>query len=730
MARPFIYIGSVMFISLTVFAYTGVNACAVSFCVGAAVIFVCLFIKNRSSFLKKLMLCCAALLLSSYLFTLFTITEYQPAINMTSETVHSLSGKLCAVDEQYGNYYYTLKNITADNSETKLMLRICSKEKISAETDDIINLTDVTVYRLGVSDSSQLQYKSDRVYIGTYDYTLASVEKSDKHSYLFYIEKIRDFMSETLYKNMYSDFASVAEAMLTGDTSKIDGNILLNFRYSGISHLFAVSGFHLSLWTGIIIYILSSIFKKHKNTALVLSIIFTLFFMALTGFSKSVMRAGIMMLIVLAGHIIRENADSVNSLFIALTLILTENPFAAVNISLQMSFLAALGIILLSPPLSSWLKNIVDFKNKRFLSKIIYSAVTAVIVSVTAMLFTLPVTAYSFGYFTAFAPLTNIICITPGEIFIFLAGVGIVFSFFPPVSKLIFYIASLLAKFLIFVTEKISILEGAVIKTDNIFMEILITALCAVAAAVLIKYTGKDKKLQKSFAVIVSALIVFSSASFLYEKKSFSVTAANVGNGTAVIICYNGENYLIGAGGSRQDYYLTNILDTINSRTVDLLLIPGNGSSESSYASAILNRYHVKNAVYSQAEYDKELLKSLPENSVYTNGFSASLDENTTLLYINNEHFNGARIVSDSFKCTVIFKSGSDFSWAPPSWSSGDLLITRYKLPKTNTSGFEKIFISTDSDIVYENENIYTTSEKDCLVYSVSPLGRHSVKEN
>jgi len=76
------------------------------------------------------------------------------------------------------------------------------------------------------------------------------------------------------------------------------------------------------------------------------------FFVVMTGVSPSAVRAGIMISIQLLAPIFRRENDWPTSLMAALALILLVNPFSCASISLQMSFSAMAGMVLLAGPLT------------------------------------------------------------------------------------------------------------------------------------------------------------------------------------------------------------------------------------------------------------------------------------------------------------------------------------------------------------------------------------------
>ena len=86
-----------------------------------------------------------------------------------------------------------------------------------------------------------------------------------------------------------------------------------------------------------------------KRFAAGLTMAGVLCFMALTGFVPSVMRSGIMLLFYLGSQVMRRNADSINSLGLAVFLLGLANPYAAADTGLLLSFSATLGLLLFPP---------------------------------------------------------------------------------------------------------------------------------------------------------------------------------------------------------------------------------------------------------------------------------------------------------------------------------------------------------------------------------------------
>lgn len=728
MARPFVFIGSSMFISLFIFSYLGIHTAAVFFVICAIILVPAFIFKNKNKHCKKILCICISVLISSVLFSAKTVYEYYPAMQLCDNNKHTVTGILTEYEESFGYYYYTVDNVFIDGKAVDQKIRIKSDIYKNAQTDDIISCSDMFIYELGTEKKVSLNYKANGLFLGAYTYNSDfTVQKAQEHSVLYHLQSLRRYITETLQKNMHSESASVTNALLTGEDSAIEDDTLLNFRYSGVSHLFAVSGFHLALWTSILSVLFSKIFKKHKFIANIASILFVIFFMALTGFTKSVVRAGIMIIIMLFGKFIKYKADSLNSLFTALSLILVLNPFAVTSLSLQMSFLATLGIIVFSQPV---LESITNLKQKfpKYLYYIISTIYTTFAISIISSLFIMPVSAVNFGYYSPIAPVSNVFCSPVAQFLMPVAVIAIILSPVTFIAKPLFVLCNILVKYLVSVTSFIGHLPYAITNTDTIFVQALVLIIFFITISFVLIFKDKNKSMRICIAVSTAAMFLLSAGVGIIQKNSYEISVADVGNGTSVILRTGKTDAVISCGGNRFLYYkLTNIAEKVNEREFDLLLIPRNTETESLFAQDIAETYLFNSCIISDENFSKRTIQKLPENTVKTSETTVMLDENTTLIYINNDRFTGARIESSDFSATIIFRPTSDFSAVDEKWQSGDLLITRQSLPQISIDGFANIIVSTSAAAVYDNKNIFTTDALGNIKYIKTPWGGVSV---
>ncbi len=141
------------------------------------------------------------------------------------------------------------------------------------------------------------------------------------------------------YATMFGD----AEYMESGDKTAM--------RSVGVAHVFAISGLHVGVLAAALLLLLRKLKVKDGVSALILLPIFG-FYAYLVGFTPSVLRASIMVIVGLLASHFGARYDDVSSLSLAAILILLFRPLLLFDLSFIMSFLAIFGLHSLSGPLT------------------------------------------------------------------------------------------------------------------------------------------------------------------------------------------------------------------------------------------------------------------------------------------------------------------------------------------------------------------------------------------
>lgn len=182
---------------------------------------------------------------------------------------------------------------------------------------------------------------------------LSKVEIKTEYPAPFF-NKLRHFIGQEIRRVLPDQSGEIAAALIIGDRSGITTEIRDSFIRSGIAHILAISGLHLSLVAGLLFFIfrrmftLSTYLALHfplKKIAAVCVIFGIYFYLRLSGEAVPVMRAFIMTSLVLMGVLLDRNPVSLRSVGIAAVVILSIQPEALLGASFQLSFAAVIALV-------------------------------------------------------------------------------------------------------------------------------------------------------------------------------------------------------------------------------------------------------------------------------------------------------------------------------------------------------------------------------------------------
>ncbi len=235
-------------------------------------------------------------------------------------------------------------------------------------------------------------------------------KKAEARKFQEYIESFRQYIYENLQQNTKKPHADIISALLIGKKDGIDQKTMNAIRDSGIAHLFAISGLHLSFVAGLFFIVFRNLFAisetltlkyNTKKISAFFTILPTTFYLLITGMQISAQRAYIMVILVLVAIIIERKYRGLIAIAFAASVILIVEPEAILKPGFQMSFSAVLALV------ASYQIN----ANKLFKIKIIKYFVSIMISSIIASLATVPYTIYNFNYFSISGIITNLIAI-------------------------------------------------------------------------------------------------------------------------------------------------------------------------------------------------------------------------------------------------------------------------------------------------------------------------------
>lgn len=404
MKRPLAIAGAVLFITLYfLWRFPGLAPACCALGTAAALGAVLLYRKVR---LKKLAVVGVVILTACLLFSGARYFFYRPAALLAGQTVQLTAHTRSEPDRIYGRYRYVFETDTVNGEPLHVRVRADSYEELVLEPYDEVKLQAELVLSESRANG-ELQLDTDRVFLRADSFTLLSVtQREGRRPLAYYISDFRTKLSDQVRVNLSSETGGLLNGLLLGDKSGVTADATHDFRQIGISHLLAVSGLHMSVWAMAVFNILQRS-QIGRRSAAVLTVGFVLFFMALTSFTPSVVRSGIMILLYLGAFLFRRTPDSLNSLGGAVLVFLIVNPFAAMDIGLILSALATFGIVILNPVVTRLLGrlDLIDFVPAR---RILRWGAETIAISLTASVFTIPVVLVTFGMITILAPLSNL----------------------------------------------------------------------------------------------------------------------------------------------------------------------------------------------------------------------------------------------------------------------------------------------------------------------------------
>jgi competence protein ComEC len=547
MQRPFAVIGFTYISALIAASYAGlgISAAAAALCAVFAltVFFGMNFFKHRKAVATVFFTAAAA-------FGAFCITEaffYNPVMTLDGQSAEITGAITDAPAESYGRYLYTIKadKIVVDGktSSIKTKIRIASYYKLDAEPFDIITADAKLSAPKQVNSygyNSRLYYKSKGIYLfaNTDDIKITKVSKRPLY---YYAIKLREYISGVMDKYVGGTPGALASGILIGDTSQLPESVSNDFSTTGISHLLAVSGTQTSLIMQYLMLLLCGL-RIPRRPAAAATAGAVVCFMAVTGFSASVMRAGIMSIICLAAILVRRDADTLNSLGLSALLMCLANPFAATDVGLLLSVSATLGMITISPRLIAFCH--AKLPQKHF-GKPLKAVLGVLCETIGASVLTYPVIVFSFGRVSLISLAANILEV-PVSLFVTLAAALI--AVFSPAVFLVFLIKPIAilvrigCAFMIWYAHALASLPFASVSSSYGFVDIIVIF----SVVLLILYFVFKNKGANAGVCVSCALFALAVGIFSYSVASRGVmTVAVLSDSGGAVVTSRGHAVVI-----------------------------------------------------------------------------------------------------------------------------------------------------------------------------------------
>ncbi len=554
---------------------------------------------------KRSILFFVVLMVAFSLFSVFKTSEYDLK---KEETARTLDGKYVVAEGRIksvrGNSNYTVLTVSCD---------FIDGEKSDVNVSVIYPKDNAADVGKRVKFKGVLEYSFDSYSKGNEAFLTAFVSGVEVNEADNLFDKAISFLRSEIRKTAAeSNYPALVISLIIGDKTELANGVTDDFSKLGISHLLAISGLHLSIVVMSFYLFLTRIGRSRRITVF-LSILLTVFYMSVTGFSISVVRAGQMTIIYLITRLIRRANDSISALFTAGFFIVLGSSWSLFSLSFQLSFLATLGILMFLPPATDVYDRFLH--DRRIKRNIFHKAVEYVIVSLystfSATLFTLPIILLVFNEVSVISPIANLFAVFFAKYFLMLAFVAVILSIIglTPLSFACFFVADIFADILFFFTRSLVSFAPSPVGLDIGFLTLGVVII-SLAVIPFLFFTRKIFILPIATVFVTLLFIVFGVTVRTVTYDDLRVSSAYKRGCKTVYVSKGDENALIDLtySNSHSVSAVSSLLDDRRVKNIDKAVFLMDKAVPIERIETVLTTFNVNEAVILLGgEFEKDL---------------------------------------------------------------------------------------------------------------------------
>ncbi len=632
-------------------------------------------------------------------YAAFMYGEYYPTVRLAGKDMQIEARITDDPQEKNGKYYYPLRLISLNGENKRAKLILSCDDPVNADVGDRLSFCGDVYVRGADNDDLEDYYRSTGVYLKAHTFTEINVTAAKHRNIVYYPALFRRTVRENIMSAMPGDRGGMIIAMLFGDTSFLSDHVKGIFRNVGLSHLFSVSGLHISIWAVAVAELLRRIGFRGKASHW-LSIIFALLFMTVTGYSYSCVRAGIMIIIMLIGEILDAPYDPYNSLGAAVLISTLIRPFSASSVSLQLSALSALGIIFVSERMSGFNKTVLSKFKGRVVRPVAAFFIGTVEAAFASVSFTLPVTSAYFGKITLVSPVSNLVMLTVSSAVMTLGGIAGILS----LTKFTAFLAVppvFILKFLSGISLKlINWLDGyrtLFITANGAEFKICLAGIFILIAAYLLILRKTKIRVRTLAAACAVVIAVTAATSQILDSDNTKIIVLDVGNGSAVLVTKGERSLLLGCGGGYgSENKIINALGLYCKNGLDVMIVPDETDTESGASVPVVRNVSVREVIAPELSVNKDIVSAYSDLNM-TDCAGITLWKGMNCEYLYDEDNCCAYLNAEGTTALIMFKPVCDTDKLPSEWLTADILICRKRLPENIDIGsFKLVAVSSD----------------------------------
>ncbi len=480
-------------------------------------------------------------------------------------------GKEVSLQIEATDYAFATENRYIVDGKTQLEgrsynLRLYYYEECSIKPGDLIRGLVTLRYTANGGIDAATYHKGEGIFLLGYAGKDMCVTACDQVPAKHFAAVLRKTITDRIDMLFPSDTAAFAKALLLGDDSDLGFEENLAFQRSGLRHVVAVSGLHVSILFSVLYFLTG----RKKILTLLMGVPLLFVFAAVAGFSPSVVRACIMQGLVILAVAMDKEYDPGTALSFAVLVLLFSNPLAVTSVSFQLSVGCMVGIFLFSHRIRNYLysKKIFDSaKGKGRKARLIRRFVGSVSVSVSAMSVTLPLCAVYFDTISVVGILSNLLVLwLITYVFIGIIVTSLLSWIWLPAGMVMGQLLSLPIRLIQWVARIMAAIPFGSLYTDNPY-----TLVFLAATGILLILLLLSKK--KPVAWVATALTVFYLITAIVPWTEpywgdYMMTVLDVGEGQCILLQSKDCVYMVDCGGNDGETAATVAIRALESRGI------------------------------------------------------------------------------------------------------------------------------------------------------------------
>ena len=508
-------------------------------------------------------------------------------------------------------------NIKKD--ENKTILTIKARENILAYYYNNINVSlgDKIIVKGSLeffNDNTNFNLFNYRKYMLSkntyYKMNVSNIDLVSKNNNILY--KIKNYLINRINKIRRSDYLNL---FILGDNSYVKDNIKDSYSTNGISHLFSVSGMHISLLSSTILFILNKIRRTNANYIVV--ILFLLLFMFLTNFTPSVIRATFLFIFIYLNKLLKLNLSTFKILLIIMCVVLINNPYNIYSVGFLFSYIISLYLILFSKIVNRY---------KNYFIKIF-------VTSFISFLASIPILINNFFSINLLTILNNIIFVPIVSVIVF--PFSLITLLIPKLDFIYKIIINILEKLSLFISNfKIEI----ILKHASLFV---ILGYYILITFILYKIL---KNKYKYIVLLIIVLFIHTNINYIIRKNY--IIFIDVGQGDSTLIYMKNKNTLVDTGGNIYFEIYNNIISYLKSegiKKINYLVLTHGDYDHMGEAINLVNNFKVEKVIFNCGEFnelEQNLIKVLDKKKIpYYSCIKELNIDNSKLYFLNNKDY-------------------------------------------------------------------------------------------